>query len=71
MSLHELVDGLIMNWVLDPKYMPLAREAKILVDQYLDQLRAAPHKRAPGSGAVRKAVWAPSRAISQFQPVCL
>lgn len=23
---------------------------------YLDQLRAAPHKRAPGSGAVRKAV---------------
>lgn len=56
MSLHELVDGLIMNWVLDPKYMPLAREAKILVDQYLDQLRAAPHKRAPGSGAVRKAV---------------
>ena len=55
-GLHALVDGLIMNWVLDPKYMPLAREAKILVDQYLDQLRAAPQKRVPGSGALRKAV---------------
>ncbi len=55
-GLHALVDGLIMNWVLDPKYMPLAREAKILVDQYLDQLRAAPQKRAPGGGALRKAV---------------
>lgn len=50
-GLHALVDGLIMNWVLDPKYMPLAREAKLLVDQYLDRIRAAPRKRAPGSGA--------------------
>lgn len=53
-GLHALVDGLIMNWVLDPKYMPLAREAKILVDQYLDQIRAVPRSRVPGSEEVRK-----------------
>lgn len=48
--------ALVMNWVLDPKYMPLAREPRILVDQYLDQVRATPQQRSPGSGAVRKAV---------------
>jgi TetR/AcrR family transcriptional regulator, acrAB operon repressor len=55
-GLHALVDGLIMNWVLDPKYMPLAREAKVLVDQYLDQLRASPRKPTSGSRTISKAV---------------
>jgi TetR/AcrR family transcriptional regulator, acrAB operon repressor len=41
-GLHALVDGLIVNWVLDPSYLPLAREARTLVDQYLRQLRAVP-----------------------------
>lgn len=62
-GLHALVDGLIMNWVLDPKYMPLAREAKLLVDQYLDRIRAVPRKRKirsdagrdPARAAVRRA----------------
>ena len=53
-GLHALVDGLIMNWVLDPKYMPLAREAKILVDQYLDQIRAVPRERAVDGGGIRE-----------------
>ena len=70
MGLHGLVDGLIMNWVLDPKYMPLAREAKILVDQYLDQLRAAPQKRAPAGEQYARLFWVPSSATSQFRPVC-
>jgi TetR/AcrR family acrAB operon transcriptional repressor len=46
-GLHALVDGLIVNWVLDPAYLPLARDAKTLVDQYLGRLRAAPVKAAP------------------------
>lgn len=41
-GLHALVDGLIVNWVLDPAYLPLARHARTLVDQYLNQLRAVP-----------------------------
>ncbi len=43
-GLHALVDGLIVNWVLDPAYLPLARDAKTLVDQYLERLRAKPVK---------------------------
>ncbi len=45
-GLHALVDGLIVNWVLDPTYLPLARDAKTLVDQYLERLRATPAKAA-------------------------
>lgn len=45
-GLHALVDGLIVNWVLDPAYLPLARDAKTLVDQYLDRFRAAPERTA-------------------------
>lgn len=46
MGLHALVDGFIMNWILDPRSMPLGGDARILVEQYLDGLRAAP-SRAP------------------------
>jgi TetR/AcrR family acrAB operon transcriptional repressor len=54
-GLHALVDGLISNWLLEPKYFPLAREAGRMVDQYLAGLGA----RAPtGSRA------APARARS-------
>ena len=45
-GLHALVDGLISNWLLEPKYFPLAREAERMVDQYLDGLGA----RTRGSG---------------------
>jgi len=55
-GLHALVDGLIVNWVLDPAYLPLARDAKTLVDQYLERLRIAPRQVAPRrvSPAVRR-----------------
>ena len=39
-GLHALVDGLIMNWILDPRYVPLKKEAGAIVDMYLDGLRA-------------------------------
>jgi len=54
-GLHAMVDGLIMNWVLDPGYLPLARDAVLLVEQYLDGLRGvvpAP-KRAPPRAPAR------------------
>jgi TetR/AcrR family transcriptional regulator, acrAB operon repressor len=41
-GLHALVDGLISNWLLEPKYFPLAREAERMVDQYLAGLGARP-----------------------------
>jgi TetR/AcrR family acrAB operon transcriptional repressor len=41
LGLHAYVDGLIYDWLLDPGYFALGREAEALVDQYLDGLRAA------------------------------
>ncbi len=37
-GLHALVDGLIMNWVLDPSYFPLAKAAPGMVDRYIKSL---------------------------------
>jgi TetR/AcrR family acrAB operon transcriptional repressor len=34
-GLHALVDGLITNWLIDPKYFASAREAERIVDRYL------------------------------------
>jgi TetR/AcrR family transcriptional regulator, acrAB operon repressor len=58
-GLHALVDGLISNWLLEPKYFPLAREAGRMVDQYLAGLGA---RRPSGSRA------APARARSVSPP---
>ncbi|MBI3897365.1 MAG: TetR family transcriptional regulator [Gammaproteobacteria bacterium] len=44
-GLHALVDGLIMNWVLDPKQLPLAKWATPLIDGYMDGLRAISGRR--------------------------
>jgi TetR/AcrR family acrAB operon transcriptional repressor len=57
-GLHALVDGLISNWLLEPKYFPLAREAERMVDQYLAGLGARPlrARRAGSAGARRGAV---------------
>jgi TetR/AcrR family acrAB operon transcriptional repressor len=38
-GLHALVDGLITNWLLDPGYFPLEKEAAQLIDQYIAGLR--------------------------------
>lgn len=43
-GLHALVDGLMMNWVLDPKYLPLAKAAKPIIDGYIDGLRVSAAK---------------------------
>jgi TetR/AcrR family acrAB operon transcriptional repressor len=37
-GLHALVDGLITNWLVDPKYFPDARAAERIVDRYLEGL---------------------------------
>lgn len=44
-GLHALVDGLITNWVLDTKYLPLARSAEPLIDGYLNGLKVAAAKK--------------------------
>ena len=40
-GLHALIDGLIANWVLDPKSFALAREAGHLIDSYLSGIGRA------------------------------
>jgi TetR/AcrR family acrAB operon transcriptional repressor len=52
-GLHALVDGLISNWLLDPKYFPLAREAERMVDQYLAGLGARPQRATRATGTRR------------------
>ncbi len=49
-ALHALVDGLIVNWVLDPKYLNLASAAEPLIDSYIDGLRTAARSRPRQSG---------------------
>jgi TetR/AcrR family acrAB operon transcriptional repressor len=39
-GLHALVDGLIVNWVLDSAYLPLAKAAKPLIDNYVNGMRS-------------------------------
>ena len=39
-GLHALVDGLITNWLIDPKYFADARAAEQIVDRYLEGLGA-------------------------------
>jgi len=50
-GLHALVDGLITNWLIDPKYFADARAAEQIVDRYLDGLGAGPAAR---KGAKRR-----------------
>jgi len=45
-GLHALVDGLIRNWLLDPKYVPLSKAARPLIEGYLNGLRAPGARRA-------------------------
>ena len=53
-GLHALVDGLISNWLLDPKYFPLAREAERMVDQYLAGLGARVERTASARAGARR-----------------
>jgi TetR/AcrR family acrAB operon transcriptional repressor len=65
-GLHALVDGLIMNWLLEPSYFPLARAAKPLIDSYIDGLRVRSMP-APHRPRVRKPVRAAVTATSSAQ----
>lgn len=53
-GLHALVDGLIMNWILDPRYLPLKRQAGRMIDLYLDGLRRTPRVRTAKSPKARR-----------------
>lgn len=54
-GLHALVNGLIQNWLLDPKYLTLGKNAAALIDSYIDGLRpAGKKKRSTVSKARRK-----------------
>ncbi|GAB4507994.1 MAG: TetR family transcriptional regulator [Sulfuricaulis sp.] len=53
-GLHALVDGLITNWVLDTKYLPLARSAEPLIDGYLNGLKAGEIKKPRKQGKARR-----------------
>ena len=41
-GLHALIDGLIMNWLLDPKYFSFERDAEKMIDTYLRGLAVTP-----------------------------
>jgi TetR/AcrR family acrAB operon transcriptional repressor len=58
-GLHALVDGLIMNWVLDPKYFALAKGAERVINGYMEGLKAPPAKRARSTPRTRKTVLSP------------
>jgi TetR/AcrR family acrAB operon transcriptional repressor len=55
-GLHALVDGLITNSLIDPKYFPDARAAERIVDRYLEGLGARPRSgsRSRGARAARR-----------------
>ncbi len=38
-GLHALIDGLISNWVLDPRYFALGKECHKVIDTYLAGLK--------------------------------
>ncbi len=63
-GLHALVDGLIMNWILDPRYLPLKRQAGRMIDLYLDGLRRTPRARTAKSPKARR-----TQAIKPASPV--
>lgn len=52
-ALHALIDGLIGNWVLDPKFFSLAREAGHMIDLFINGLKAQPPAGATTGPPVR------------------
>jgi TetR/AcrR family transcriptional regulator, acrAB operon repressor len=56
-GLHAYVDGLIYNWLLDPRSFALDKDAEALVDQYVLGLKSVPApKRAASSARGRRVV---------------
>ena len=64
-GLHALVDGLIANWVADPDYFALDREAEGMIDLFLDGLRAT---KPPPKHRVRAGTAPARRSSSRPHP---
>ncbi len=63
-GLHALIDGLIMNWLLDPKYFSFERDAERMVDTYLHGLGVCAAAPVKGKGAPAK----PAKAATPASP---
>lgn len=61
-ALHALIDGLIGNWVLDPKSFSLARDAGHMVDLFLNGLKALTPAKAKKSAKAAKAT--PTKVVA-------
>ena len=46
-GLDSMLYGLISNWLANPGYLPLARQAEAMIDLYLDGLRSQVAKHVP------------------------
>lgn len=64
-GMHALIDGLIANWVLDPGYFPLEKEAAGMIDIYLAGLGAKPVKPVDTATATVRSLAAPKRAAKR------
>lgn len=50
-GLTALIDGIIMNWLVNRDYFPLERKAEALIDLYLNGLRGPSSRSRPGRRA--------------------
>jgi TetR/AcrR family acrAB operon transcriptional repressor len=54
-GLDAMLFGLISNWLANPGYLPLERQAEAMIDLYLNGLKAPPaSRRARGTGKKRR-----------------
>lgn len=60
-GMHALIDGLIANWVLDPGYFALEKEAEAMIDIYLAGLGAKPMKSGKSATAITRSTPATKR----------
>jgi TetR/AcrR family acrAB operon transcriptional repressor len=52
-GLDAMLLGLISNWLANPAYLPLERQAEAMIDLYLDGLRGRPARRPPPARKAR------------------
>ena len=53
-GLDAMIFGLISNWLANPGYLQLERQAEAMIDLYLDGLRGRPARRATRKPATRR-----------------
>ena len=54
-GLDAMLYGLISNWLANPGYLPLERQAEAMIDLYIEGLRGRPSQRARVGRAPRRA----------------